>query len=256
MVARSVAPQRWTQRSDVMKHQLPQDLREVLAKERRDNREAAKVLVLACETGDVDLFFQGVDLIHAVSVDGWRLALTKIARLPSVSDDIREAFLPVWIETKMLPLRVGNCRVMADALRVLLPSYKASAPLHIFRGAGARERRHRLYGFSWTTHQDVARKFAEHWAQLPPGGVVLETMAPPEAILFVRDDPEYYDEGEVVVDPFCLNKIDCVERLKPSQKGEVASPKASKPAVVLPPNCWVRGFGIPARRRARAGGTK
>jgi hypothetical protein len=47
--------------------------------------------------------------------------------------------------------------------------------------------------------------------------VVLKTLAPRDAILLVRKPGEYYDEGEydegeVVVDPYRLGKIEVIER--------------------------------------------
>jgi hypothetical protein len=48
---------------------------------------------------------------------------------------------------------------------------------------------------------------------VPPEGVILQTLAPPEAILLIRKPEDYYDEGEVVVDPFRLGKIKVVECL-------------------------------------------
>ena len=74
----------------------------------------------------------------------------------------------------------------------------------------------------------MARGVAEHWAGIGHpdeakakdlahqwgGGVVLETLAPADAILLVRDDEEYYDEGEVVVDPFKLVRVTVAERLR------------------------------------------
>ena len=35
----------------------------------------------------------------------------------------------------------------------------------------------------------------------------METIAPADAILLVREDEDYYDEGEVVVDPYLLTGI-------------------------------------------------
>jgi hypothetical protein len=44
--------------------------------------------------------------------------------------------------------------------------------------------------------------------------VLLRTVAPAEAILLIREpSPDYYDEGEVVVDPFRLGGVKLVERL-------------------------------------------
>jgi hypothetical protein len=62
----------------------------------------------------------------------------------------------------------------------------------------------------------VARRFAQNWVHQPAGraahdwtseGVLLKTVAPPEAILLVRQPEDYYDESEVVVDPFRLGSI-------------------------------------------------
>jgi hypothetical protein len=44
-------------------------------------------------------------------------------------------------------------------------------------------------------------------------GIVLKTTAAPEAVLLIRRPEDYYDEGEVVVDPYRLGKIDVVERV-------------------------------------------
>ncbi|MGZ9157094.1 MAG: hypothetical protein ACXW6J_27730, partial [Candidatus Binatia bacterium] len=104
-------------------------------------------------------------------------------------------------------------RVTSDGLRVLMPKNYSGPPLKVFRGAGANERRRRTYGFSWSRDAAVARRFAEIWAQFPPGGVVLKTLAPTAAILLVRQREDYYDEDEVVVDPFCLTKVEVAERL-------------------------------------------
>ena len=91
----------------------------------------------------------------------------------------------------------------------------------IYRGAGSHERRR---------HIDVARKFAGKEAvpaikvtsanhtieALCPAleGVILQTLAPPEAILLIRKPEKYYDEEEVIVDPFRFGKIKVIERLR------------------------------------------
>jgi hypothetical protein len=188
----------------------PFDFREALRRERQSNRAAADVFAEACKQGDVELLLYGTDLLNA-TVDGWRVALAKVARLSSVSADISAAFLTVWIESKHLALIVGNRRVVANALRVLLPPCADARPTLLFRGAGANERRRRLYGFSWTTRLEIARNCAEQ--RRPIGAVILETTAPSEAILLMREDQGYYDEGEVLVDRFRLGNIRCIERL-------------------------------------------
>ena len=148
--------------------------------------------------------------------------MRRVARLPRASAKIRESFLSIWIEHKTLPLGVRDRRTMAAALRVLMPAANIGLSMTLYRGAAGVERRCRLYRFSWTSKLDIARKFAVHWQGrdlelqgriLPSTGVVLETVAPPNAILLVREQDGYYDEGEVVVDPFKLSRIKVFERL-------------------------------------------
>ncbi|MYZ47322.1 hypothetical protein [Propylenella binzhouense] len=184
-----------------------------IAAERRQDWTVARAFAEACAAGDVELMHRAVDALDSTTIDGWRFAMRAVARLPIVSDEIRAAFLPVWIEHKMLPLKVGHRPTMAAALRMLLPSNHSGGPIHIFRGTRAQERRRRLYGFSWSSRIDVARGFAEHWAELAGGAVVLEALAHSSAILLVREEEGYYDEGEIVIDPFRLGSVTVAERL-------------------------------------------
>jgi hypothetical protein len=178
------------------------------------------VFVRVCAEGDADSLDNAALLLDE-GMEAWRLACTGVARLSAVSAGVREAFVPIWVERKMLPLRVGDRRVLANALRVLLPGGYSGPPLTVYRGAKSHERRRRIYGFSWTTDVAVARKFAENWAQPMPAsytgptsqGVILQTSVPREAVLLIREPEDYYNEGEVVVDPFRLGRVGLVERL-------------------------------------------
>ena len=107
-------------------------------------------------------------------------------------------------------MRVGNRAVLARALRLLLPRNYLGGPLTLYRGASFRERHYGTYGFSWTTDRAIAQNFAERYKI--DGGVLLETVATPEAVLLVRRPEDYYDEGEVVLDPFRLGRVRVVER--------------------------------------------
>jgi hypothetical protein len=64
---------------------------------------------------------RAICLLFACSVHGWRLAMMKIRKLPSVNSEIQAAFVRVWIESKMLPLKIGDRHVLADALHILMP---------------------------------------------------------------------------------------------------------------------------------------
>jgi hypothetical protein len=196
-----------------------------LAEERRRARLWAKEFARACKAGDVPGLYVACDGLN-YAVDSWRLAMKRVGKLPGVSEAIREAFLSVWIESKMLPLRIGDRMVAAAALRVLLPCDYRGEPMRLYRGTRARERTRRLYGFSWTTSMGIAREFAEHWQQMEGGAVVLETVAPAEAVLLVREEPDYYDESEVVVDPYKIGRVLVAERLPyvPRSSGALVAP--------------------------------
>ena len=133
---------------------------ETRREERRRDRAAAAMFVRACQTGDVEMMLEAVDQLNDLTVTGWTVAMRKLVReVSKVSPEIQAAFLPVWIESKMLPLRVYDHRALCAAVRVLLPQYRGPS-VRVFRGAAANERRCRLYGLSWTTDIEVAGKFA------------------------------------------------------------------------------------------------
>jgi hypothetical protein len=189
---------------------LPHEWRVRLLDQAREARRASDVFTRVCREGDGEHLYNAHLLLNECDHTAWRLAMAKAAKLPPVSPDIQDAFLSIWIENKMLPLRVGHRPTMAAALRVLMPRNYSGPPLVLYRGTHIGERRRHLYGFSWTTDIATARGFAEHWSQ--PGiafqGVVLRTLAPPEAVLLVRRPEDHFDESEVVVDPFRLGKVD------------------------------------------------
>jgi hypothetical protein len=214
--------------------ELADELKQSVREERREARAAAGAFADICKKGRVDELYEAAHRLD-YCVDAWGLALRKVARLPSVTPEIRNAFVSIWVEHKMLALSVGNRHVLADALRLLLPGDYSGPPLTLYRGTSAQERRRRIYGFSWTTDVAIARKFAERCRPMPElfplgsgpweykkwdGGVILKTVAPPEAVLLIRKPEDYYDEGEVVVDPFRLSKIELIERLLPRAHGD------------------------------------
>jgi hypothetical protein len=205
-----------------MKYNLPSEWRAQLLDERRKATEAASAFERLCKEHQATLLYECAKLLDE-SLDGWRLAFKRAAKIQGVSEEIQEAFIRIWVERKHLPLRIGNRRVVSNGLRVLMPGNYSGAPLTLFRGAGAHERHRRIYGFSWSKDALVPRTFARHAAQLDPGGVVLKTLAPPEAILLIRRREDYSDdEDEVVVDPFRLTKVEVSEHVTPAnlQQGE------------------------------------
>jgi len=115
---------------------LPPDLRASLLEKRRRAREAARVFVRVCADGDTGLLYNAACYLDEQYNDAWRFACAGIAKLPRVSAEIREAFVPIWVEHKMLPLTAGDRPLLAKALRVLLPGGYSGPPLTVYRGAG------------------------------------------------------------------------------------------------------------------------
>jgi hypothetical protein len=128
--------------------------------------------------------------------DFWPRARRAIDRIISeVTPDIQDAFLKVWVQTKMPASRVDNNRTLYRVLRVLMPGYKGGA-LRLFRGASAGERRRAVYSVSWTSNLSAAEDFAESYRVFPGGSVVLETVAQSEAIILAVEYPSPMTEAE------------------------------------------------------------
>jgi hypothetical protein len=100
-----------------MEQLLPPEIRATLKQYRRDARQAATAFARVCAEGEADKLYN-THLWLDETVDGWRLAMIKVGKLPSVSREIQDAFLPIWVEHKHLPLAVGDRPVMAKALHV------------------------------------------------------------------------------------------------------------------------------------------
>ena len=176
------------------------------------SKQAAAYFADVCSKGSADLLR---DAAHALdecddSSSAWRTAMKKVAALQRVHPRIQRAFVPIWVEHKMPALWIGDRSVTAKALRVLMPRGYKGKQLTVFRGALAAECKYRRYGFSWTTDIAVARRFAEHWEkpELNSKGVLLRATVPAKAVLLVRQPEDYFDEGEVVIDPYQLGKVE------------------------------------------------
>src|SRR5262249_33736794 len=122
--------------------------------------QAATAFARICAEGAAQLLYDAHLLVNE-AVDAWEPAMRKVAKLPSVSPEIQNAFLPIWIESKMLPLSVGSRPILAKALRVLMPGGYTGPALVLYRGATHSERCRHRYGFSWSIDAAVARGFAQ-----------------------------------------------------------------------------------------------
>jgi hypothetical protein len=171
---------------------------------------AAAKLLQAIEHGDAAAFREAAMQVSAVD-DGWNYSLTLILEAkPQVSPTIRSEFLNEWAFSGR---HVRSCAysdaLLVDALRLIFGDYQGPA-LRLFRGESLNNCRRRRTGVSWTTSRKVADIFASQW----PESVMLETVAPRQAILGAV--PSWTLKGlyaqEYVVDPRALGCVRIVQR--------------------------------------------
>ena len=68
-----------------MREFAAEDFRKEIARERRASMAVAKAFAKAAEVGDVEAFYQAVDMMQ-FAMEGWRLAFKKVAKLPAGSE--------------------------------------------------------------------------------------------------------------------------------------------------------------------------
>jgi len=180
---------------------LPKDHQRELRRERRRVREHVKAVVEACKAGDAERFYDLAYPHDNLPHGFWTSAFRMIARdISEVTPEIQTAFQRVWTEHKNLNLGCDDHRAMCQALRILTPKYQGPE-LRLYRGASALECRRRLYGISWTSSLSAAEVFAEDYRVCDGGSVVLETVAPPAAIISAVKYPPPSTEAEKATMP-------------------------------------------------------
>jgi hypothetical protein len=200
---------------------LPEDRKKQLNTERAQALAAAKVFVEACQCGDVDRFRAAAGLVNDNIQPRWITSFRHIALLGSVPKNIQHEFQLLWFESRLSSYCVCNDTLL-DALHVLFIPYKGPS-VRLFRGANAREARVRkFYGPSWSSDIEEADWFARHWQATSGGTVVLETIAPPEAIISApgidgvyyegADGQRLFDEREYIVDGRRLQRVTITRR--------------------------------------------
>jgi hypothetical protein len=179
----------------------------------------AGAFVQACQAANPEAFCEALDGLGN-AVNAWDLALHQIAGLPKTGLDIQIAFLNKWRKTKWLSYRAQHDAVLASALRGLLPaSNYHGPPIRLFRGEATGLAKWRGCGVSWTTRLEIAKMFAR-LGEDDEGSLVLETVAPVNAVLFQRKYGKDNvlikryggEDDEYIVDPSLLTEVKIVER--------------------------------------------
>jgi hypothetical protein len=178
--------------------------------ERRRSTEAKLIEALRTSNGSL--------LLETMNYAEWTPGLLrKLAALSDIPDSSRELVLSLWIRSgDGWRDDVNNDLLLIDVLRNLMPPYRGGE-IRLFRGDSVFNRRRRTYGMAWTSDPVVAESFADSRALMyQDGGVLLETFAPPNAIICVPhdhiEDEWHAGEAEYLVDRRRLGEVRVVKR--------------------------------------------
>ena len=190
----------------------------------RHDIAAVEDFVAACQRNDAEALWAAVVSLNQGSIDGWTLAMCRIAdEVDKVSPAIQELFLVVWIAMTWLPLCVRDDATLSVALRVLLPPYDGPA-VTLFRGTTVGEWETRAFGFSWTTALGTAIRFADEHERRGAPGCVLHTLASPDAVICASSamiGASVEGENEFVIDPFRLGAVSRIQTASaPKNEGQ------------------------------------
>lgn len=182
---------------------------------RRQERIQVGKLVEAATTGDQVRFCDVLETIWEGHPRVWAKAMREITQTPCPGD-FRDFFLrQVYLRYgDHIRQAVGNNRLLADALRSLLPGYCGSGRV-LYRGEMAWNRRRRTYGVAWSSSKAVAKGYAtDSLHKYAEGGtVLLRAYASSAAIICVPAKLDNrYGEDEYVVCPRDLTSIQVLER--------------------------------------------
>lgn len=189
------------------------DVREMIRRQRQEERESVKHFASAVRASDLALTAAAIERLEQVGL-AWRRAMRSIVGVET-TPEFKSGFLEVWMRVgDAMRDSVDDDLLLVSALRSLLPKYKGP-PRRLYRGSTFLERKRRLYGLSWSAELSVAQQFAQHCARHAPlGSVVLATEALPEAIVCAAAElSDSYGEMEYIVDRRRLSRVEVVERI-------------------------------------------
>ena len=141
-------------------------------------------------------------------------AVWAAAAAGTVTEDLQVAFHREWtVRGHRIREAVNDDEAMARILRRILPPYEGH-PLTVYRGEQAARAERGEVGFNWAADRKVAEMFASGLCTLcPGGGVLLQAMAPVEALISGPSaHSAHLGENELVVDPSRLNGITTLAR--------------------------------------------
>jgi hypothetical protein len=190
--------------------------------EQQRKRVAIREFVRAVENDGVDQVGEAVSLLQELGA--LKPAFRRIAGL-TAGPVVKQAFLHFWLRYRdALRCDVDGDLTLLDALRVLLPPYNGGDVL-LYRGDSFYNRKRRTYGMSWTGNRSVGESFAIKYSSYSAGSVLLERMAPAEAIICAPSllTESFTHEDEYLIDRRRLRGVRVLERYSPG--GDLALPR-------------------------------
>ena len=138
--------------------------------------------------------------------EGLRHALREVVAAGIDStDEVRAAFLHVWVMREGIRDDVGDDDLLLDALRLLLPKYDGPDK-RLYRGDTKLAHESGAHGWAWSSSPKVALSFAEAAQAHPEGAVLLAVDAPVKSIFCAPAQHSHIRDGEdeYLVDPRVL----------------------------------------------------
>ena len=183
------------------------DIEQMIKAQNEKRRQNVRLFVSSARHGDLEPMFDALTALYD-DHEGLRCAFREIVTVEVVPDEVREAFLNVWVERDGIRDDVKDDYLLLDALRQLLPKYRGP-DMRLYRGESTQAHEDRTYGWSWTSSREVAHSFATHNQCHPLGAVVLRADVPAEAIFSA---PALFEHLKQEEEEYCVDRRVLAER--------------------------------------------
>jgi hypothetical protein len=143
----------------------------------------------------------------------WRAEAEKLLSLPSVPNELSQAFHTTWtVEGRQIREQVNDDLLVAALLRHMLPKY-AGGEIDLYRGENIDRFERGITGFCWTSLIDTAETFAQGLNATRKGGLLLSVRASPAWIIAGPSAHSVdINEHEYTVQPQLLKGVVVVRR--------------------------------------------
>ncbi|MDM1842303.1 MULTISPECIES: hypothetical protein [Serratia] len=135
------------------------------------------------------------------------------------SPELKSAFHSMWIELGgSIRSCINDDKKLLHVLRTLLPAYGGES-LIVYRGENLDRYNQGVIGFCWTQKKDKALQYARGLNACGSGGVLLQGLAPPSAIIATADthpNSMRLGEYEITVDGSAIKDLQNLGEFPPS----------------------------------------